>query len=273
VFVNWWANIRYDLKTISSSGWIPALIPREYFIETYFRAEENAIRENEKDTSDREAALQEAVEAVDYEPEEGEEVTTVVIKDYLKKIADDNPDAEEAKTLKVIRGIEKEIKDLKKELSEKVEDLERKINIKCYGIDDEKEELRGMLKAKQEEMKKLQSTLSADKKEVNKLRTAIKKCDETIHILQKRMAGLESFLESIGGIITEEEAKMLILQKHNRLVQQELMKYLNAEKRKLIAGVEKLWDKYAVSAQELEKERAETLEELNGFLTELNYLN
>jgi type I restriction enzyme M protein len=273
VFVNWWTNIRYDLKTISSTGWSPALIPREYFIETYFQTEQNAINENEKNIADKEAALQEAVEAVEYEAEEGEEVTAGTIKDYLKKIADENPAAEEAATLKAIKEIEKEIKDLKKELADKLLDLDRKINIKCYGIEDEKEELRNMLKGKQEELRKLQSNPPAEKKELTKRKTAIKKCTETIAQIQQRMAGLEAFLASIGGIITDEEAKTLILQKHNNLVQQELQKYLNAEKRKLIAGIEKLWDKYAVSSQELENERTDTLNELNGFLTELNYLN
>jgi type I restriction enzyme M protein len=50
-----------------------------------------------------------------------------------------------------------------------------------------------------------------------------------------------------------------------------LNRYLNAEKRSLIAGVEKLWDKYAVSSRELEKERSETLKTLNGFLEALGY--
>src|SRR5690606_10799826 len=99
VFVNWWTNIRYDLKTISSTGWSPALIPREYFIETYFQTEQNAINETEKNIADKEAAVQEAVEAVEYEPEEGEEVTASTIKEYLKKIADENPEAEEAAIL------------------------------------------------------------------------------------------------------------------------------------------------------------------------------
>jgi len=119
----------------------------------------------------------------------------------------------------------------------------------------------------------LKSNLPNGKKEVTKRQNAIKKCTDTITKIQERMAGMEAFLAGIGGMITDEESKMLILQKHNNLIQQELMKYLNAEKRRLIAGIEKLWDKYAVSAQELEKERTETLNELKGFLTELNYLN
>jgi type I restriction enzyme M protein len=273
VFVNWWTNIRYDLKTISSTGWSPALIPREYFIETYFQAEQTAVNETEKSIAEKEAALQEAVEAVEYEPEEGEEVSTKTIKDYLKKIVDDNETAEEAETLKAINAIEKEIKELKKTLAEMLLDLDRKINIKCYGIEDEKEELRSMLAGKHKELAALQTNTPTDKKELTKRKTAIKKCTETIAKIQEKMAGLEAFLASIGGIITDEECKTLILQKHNNLVQQELLKYLNAEKRKLIAGIEKLWDKYATSSQQLELARTGTLNTLNEFLTELNYLN
>ena len=40
----------------------------------------------------------------------------------------------------------------------------------------------------------------------------------------------------------------------------------------LIAVVENLWDKYAVSSQELEAEREKTLAELNEFLSKLGYL-
>lgn len=278
VFVNWWTNIRYDLKTISSIGWSPGLIPRKYFIETYFQSEQNDIKETEKSIADKEATLQEAVEAVEYEPEEGEDITTKIIKDYLKKEVDNisiderTDELEVVKQLKTITTIEKKIKELKKILAEKLYDLDLKINIKCYGIEDEKEELQSMLQGKQKELKALQTILPTEKKEKAKHNNAIKKCANTISIIQNKMTGLEAFLASIGGIITDEECKTLILQKHNNLVQQELTKYLNAEKRKLITGIEKLWDKYAVSSQELEIKRNDTLKELNVFLTELNYL-
>jgi len=42
--------------------------------------------------------------------------------------------------------------------------------------------------------------------------------------------------------------------------------YLNTEKRILIAMVENLWDKYAVSSRELEKGRSKTLDTLDEFL-------
>jgi type I restriction enzyme M protein len=90
--------------------------------------------------------------------------------------------------------------------------------------------------------------------------------------MQNKLDGLDAFLESIGGVITPQECKTLILQKHNKLIQQELLKYLNAEKRSLVAGIEKLYDKYATPAQSLEATRLDTLNKLNGFLTELKYL-
>ena len=93
VFVNWWTNIKYDLKTIASVGWVPNLVPREYFIETYFQAELDAIDATESLIAEHESALQEAIEAVEFkaedaedeaeEPEEAGEVSAKMVKDYL----------------------------------------------------------------------------------------------------------------------------------------------------------------------------------------------
>jgi type I restriction enzyme M protein len=92
VFVNWWSNIKYDLKTIATIGWVPSLVPKDYFIETYFKAEQAALLEVDSKVNELEAELQTKIETVEYtpeEPEEGEEktdevnITPKVIKDYL----------------------------------------------------------------------------------------------------------------------------------------------------------------------------------------------
>ena len=56
------------------------------------------------------------------------------------------------------------------------------------------------------------------------------------------------------------------------LINNELARYLNAEKRATIAVFEKLWDKYAVSARSIERERDATMRQLNSYLTKLGYL-
>jgi type I restriction enzyme M protein len=76
----------------------------------------------------------------------------------------------------------------------------------------------------------------------------------------------------IGGHLDIEEAKRLILKKLYDIACQELERYLSAEKRALIQGVENLWNKYAVSNQVLEQQRRNSLDELNGFLNGLRYL-
>src|SRR5207245_3626860 len=43
VFVNWWQQIRYDLKTIISTGWHHGLIPDSYLIAALFKAEADPI--------------------------------------------------------------------------------------------------------------------------------------------------------------------------------------------------------------------------------------
>jgi len=88
VFVNWWGQIRYDLKTIISTGWHHALIPDAYLITQFFQAEAAAIESLEAKIGDTQSELAEAVEAAQevaaYEPDEDETVTAAVIKKALK---------------------------------------------------------------------------------------------------------------------------------------------------------------------------------------------
>ena len=93
VFVNWWQQIRYDLKTIISIGWHHTLIPDSYLIAAYFQTEADAIEALEAKISETQSELAEAVETAQevaaYEPEEDETVTATVIKKALKELIDD----------------------------------------------------------------------------------------------------------------------------------------------------------------------------------------
>lgn len=52
----------------------------------------------------------------------------------------------------------------------------------------------------------------------------------------------------------------------------ELDRYLNAERRGLLQIVVTLWDKYAVSSRDLESERVKSLKMLDRFLKKLGYV-
>lgn len=280
VFVNWWQQIRYDLKTIVSIGWHHCLIPDEYLIEEFFKDEFSDIETLEAAISEAQSELAEAVETAQevaaYEPEEGKDkVTAAVMKKVLKSLSDDlkeshsNLAAKETKQLsdqeKIIKDIEKRIKEAKSAHKEKKEKFEHKLQLKRLGGDGFKAESQAMIKQADAQLSELDPENKEDKKKIN----AINKDKE---ILKGRISQTDALLSQIGGQLSEDYARRLTLKKLYDIARAELEHYLNAEKRSLVQGVEKLWDKYAVSCRELERERVETLKVLDGFLEALGYL-
>ena len=279
VFVNWWQQIRYDLKTVVSTGWHHTLIPDSYLMAAFFQAEADAIEALEARISETQSELAEALEAAQeiaaYEPDEDETVTAAVIKKALKDLIDDLKDStgdsarKEREALqaqeKALTALEKTIKDSKADLKLLADELAFKLQLKRIGGEDFKAESQQLLLKATARIATLDAARKEDKKEL----TALQK-DQAA--LKARLAKTDAVLASIGGQLTEAEAKTLILKKLHDLATFELNRYLNAEKRRLIQTVENLWDKYAVSSRALEAERSDTLLALDGFLTGLGYL-
>lgn len=279
VFVNWWQQIRYDLKTIISTGWHHSLVPDDSLIAACFQAEADAIETLETRISEAQSELAEAVETAQevagYEPEEDEKVSAAVIKKAIKELIDDLKGSEgssarkELKNLqdqdKAIKAIENHLKDAKADLKTKTGELALKLQLKRLGGDEFKAESLELILQVDAQLAGLDPKNKTEKKKI----TALNK-DKAA--LNARLAETEAILAAIGGQLTEAEARELILKKIYDLVTHELNRYLNAEKRRLIAMVENLWDKYAVSSRELESRRAETLMTLDGFLKALGYL-
>ncbi|MBW2689470.1 MAG: N-6 DNA methylase, partial [Deltaproteobacteria bacterium] len=274
VFVNWWQQIRYDLKTIISTGWHHTLIPDEYLIDTFFHAEADEI-----ETLDAQSELAEAVETAQevaaYEPDEGENVTAAVIKKALKVLIYDlkgstgDSARKELENLqaqdKAIASIEKRIKDGKTTLKNKTDELELKLQLKRLGGEEFKAESFELIRQVDTQLANLDPGNKTDKKKITAL-------NKDKNALEARLAKTDGILAVISGQLTEEDARRLILKKLYDIGHQELNRYLNAEKRGLVQVVEKFWDKYVVSSRELESERSETLRELDGFLSRLGYL-
>ncbi len=279
VFVNWWQQIRYDLKTIISTGWHHSLIPDDYLITEFFQSEADEIEMLEGQISESQSELAEAVETAQevaaYEPDEDEKVTAAVIKKALKALIDDlkgstgDSARKELENLqaqdKAIKAIEKRIKDSKAMLKSKTDELKLQLQLKRLGGDDFKIESQELIRQVDAQLANLDSNNKIDKKMI----TALNKDKD---VLEARLAKTDGILAVIGGHLTEEESRRLILKKLYDRAYHELNRYLNAEKRELILIVENLWDKYAVSSRELESERTQTLKELDGFLSGLGYL-
>ena len=278
VFVNWWQQNRYDLKTIVSTGWHHTLIPDEYLIAAFFQSDADAIEELETRINELQTELAEAVETAQevaaYEPNEDEKITATVIKKALKALIDDLKDSagasahRERDALKeqdtAIKEIEKKLRDSKSALKDKTSELNLKVQLKRLGGEGFKAESRGLIQQVEDQLANLDPHDKTDKKKIAAL-------NKDKAALQARIAKTDALLAAIKGPLTDAEAKRLILKKLYDIASTELGRYLNAEMRGLVSGVENLWDKYAVSGQEIEGERDATLKTLNFFMERLNY--
>lgn len=285
VFVNWWQAIRYDLKTVVSTGWHHTLIPDSYLIAEYFQKEADEIEALEGKINgalgELADAMEGAAEAANYEPEEAEgeegeiKLTAAAIKKYLKALIDDLADARSDSARKerkqyedlrdAISAIEKRTKDLKDRFKIKQGELEQKLQLKRIGGEEVKAETRTIIAHAKSVMQALNPAVKDQKKKL----TALQK---DLDVLEKRLARIDDLLTAIGGQLGEQDAKRLILKKLHDNANKELLRYLNTEKRALLAKVENLWDKYAVSSQSLEKERERTLTTLQVYLADLGYI-
>jgi type I restriction enzyme M protein len=291
VFVNWWQNIRYDLKTIANSGWNPSLIPDDYLKAEFFQTEMDELADLEAELTGAGAQLTESIETAaefyeadeEGEGEEGEaEVSARQIKDSLQAQINDlsasNSETAIAECAKLetlldrIKDCEKRISDLKKEQRQKEAELELKMRLKREPLEEVKEDLQLLLTRNEQqaaELNDIEPKDAKERKEVKRNLDALKRDKET---LERKLNQLDALHAAIGGTITPEEARKLILQYLYDRIGNELTRYLNAEKRALIAVFEKLWDKYAVSAGAVERQREEIIKDLDQFLSKLGYL-
>lgn len=275
VFVNWWDSIKYDLKTIMTIGWSPTLIPDQYMINQFFRAEAEEIERLEIAINTAETSLEEATESaqelLEYELDEEETLSPALMKDQLNGAIKESADPTEAKpykdALKAITDAEKERRDRKKELGDKQYDLEIKIALKKFGPEDETIDARRLLDQAQKEADELEALPSMDASQKKKL-AALKKDNKT---LTERIAAIQRLSESVGGVISETEARELILLKHHDWVIEQLQRYLGAETRSVLNDFENLWDKYAVSVRQIEGSQNEIEAKLDQFLSSLKY--
>lgn len=283
VFVNWWDGIKYDLKTIMQNGWSPTLIPDRYLIETFYQVEQAEVENLEASIAEQVGAVGEAVEAaqqtLEYELEEGEEVTAALMRkelaDLMKQMrADLTPAAELVPyqdSLAAIKAAEERIKELKQTLKQKQFELGLKLELKRFGPSDATDNDRALLSQAEEECADLEhggQPGRADKEKKRKLNGL--KAD--IKRLNERVAAFEQLTVGIGGVITEAEAKALILRKHHDLVTEQLDRYLNAQKLALVQTVEDWRGKYEVSLSKMDHALIQSRGDLEQVLKTLGYI-
>jgi type I restriction enzyme M protein len=115
----------------------------------------------------------------------------------------------------------------------------------------------------------------AEAKEVEK-RLAMHKAleDETKALkaaIRSTEKNLDELVEAARAKISRDEARQVIVERLGRLLMESYRTYLSADQRACVAAIENLWNKYAVTAKEIETERDVASKQLLEFLVELGY--
>jgi len=215
IFANWWEDLRYEFKSVVSSGWDRNLVDEEDLKEKFFKKETQEIEELNQKLSELEGELNEILEEVeDWDEEEQGEKTLKNVKGYLKEMLKDLKDFQ---TTQEIKGLlsrierkEKEIKAIKRTLREKEAKIERGLEAKKQQLTEEqaKELIIGRFYRVIESY--LEKELNNEKKALikifenlwDKYKTSLEELreerDQEVRKLEEFLAGL-GYYNNVGG--------------------------------------------------------------------------
>jgi type I restriction enzyme M protein len=257
-FADFMNTLNADFKSVAASGWGPELIPEEDILQSQFADVLADIEQDQARIAELEGLFAAADEADDEESESEESENGVLPKSQVKALK-----AEKKALNADVREIKRTVKAMRQDATrmESASHSKSEINTKLTEASDNEGE--GL--AKYERIEAIDAELSRHTKFDKELKTLKANIRQT----EKKK---DELVEAAREKITSEEAQQLILERFDRLLHDEFDGYLRQYQRALIAAVENLHNKYAVTAKEILAERDEQAQQLNQFLVELGYV-
>jgi type I restriction enzyme M protein len=240
LFINWWNENKFDLRTIKESGWVQSLLSNFDFENEDNKAIDETLEKVKyffKEKFEKEISYIEKLE-------EHERELSAEIEEQTQVEEMNNEEEEPEPIDKVLKN---EIKALKVEIKECNKTTEREHHTKLQKMLDEKEAELEKITAKQNELKQI-------KKQINEKNG-------------ERVGKVKAVVENIS----EEEAEQMVIMNLQNSAMDFLNSYLTAQKQKIISYFENLWDKYGVDVRIMEQDRDKYAKELDKYLKELGY--
>jgi type I restriction enzyme M protein len=179
ILVNWWEDLRYDFKTILTSGWSSLIIDDQKIKQAFFKEDLERLEEIETKKSEIEGELNELLEEIeDWDEEDQGEKSVSKVKKYLKDLIKDlktnNQDSiKEAEKwealLKDIEKKEKEQKDISKKIKQINDNLIKAVEEKRNSMSEEEAKELILDKFYQTAKQHLEKYLNAEKRELIKI--------------------------------------------------------------------------------------------------------
>ncbi len=258
-FAAYMKTLEADFKSVAASGWGPELIPESDILESQFP---EVLQQIDDDTA-RIAELEGLFAAANTtDDDESEEQTEPEESGILPKML--------VKQLKAQKkSLGGDLRALKKLIKAARADLKRMEKSDAPATE---------IKAKQKAIAKHEAETEALDSQIEEIDTRLEDhntLDKELKTLKANIRQTEKkkddLVEAAREKITSDEAQTLILERFARLLHEEFDDYLRQYQRTLIAAVENLHNKYAVTAKEIIAMRDEQAQQLDQFLVELGY--
>lgn len=242
IFINWWNENKYDLKTIKETGFKQALVSNFDFEDESKKALDDLLENIKYFFKEK---FEKEINAIyDLEEKENELISEI---DELNQIEEVDGDEEENNSKTLEKSLKEDIAQYKKDLK----DIDKISQKEHYN------KISELLKTKEAELKKI----ADKKKELKDVKASIKK--ENTKLIVK----VKELLETIS----DDEAEEFVILKFRDSIMSILENYLTNEKQYIISYFENLWDKYGVTVRVIERRRDDFVNELNNYLRELEY--
>ncbi len=240
LFTNWWNDNKFELRTIKESGWVQSLVSNFDFDSDEKKSIETTLEKVKYFFKEKYETEISEIEAL--EEKESRLASEIDETNKIEELADGNEDTEPYDKL------------LKKEVKEIIAQIKQANKI-----------------TQQEYVAKLQKQLSEKESELVKIdakKNALKQVQKDISQKNQQLVGR---VRKAIDTLTDDETEKMVMKKLEDSASEILDSYLTAQKQKIIAYFENLWDKYGVDVRTLEKERDTYSEQLNKYLEELGY--
>ncbi len=242
VFINWWNDNKFELRTIKESGWTQALVSFFGFDGDEKLVVEATLEKIKYFFTEKYARDINEIEAL-------EEKGAKLVNEIEETIVTEEPTDDEGNGESRDKVLNEELKDLNKRIKQ-----DSKIREAEY-------------------VQRLQRQLLEKKSELAKINTkkiALKQLQKEISLRNRIF--VEKIREAIGTI-PEDEAEKMVLKKFRDSSSEVLESYLLPQKRETCDYFENLWNKYGRDVRTIEKERKTQDNTLNKYLEELGYEN
>lgn len=249
-FASYMNDLAADFKSIAASGWGPELIPEQDILQSQFP---EVLEQIEQDQA-RIAELEALFAAANSSSEEEEE-------------AEEDEDGDEESTGVLPKAKVSLLKTEKRELNASIRDGKKQLR-ELKRSDQDTPEAVAPIKAVQEKDQQRLEQIDVELERHEELNDELKTLKSNIKESEKKK---DDLVEAARAKISEDEARELILERLKRLLSEQYDGYLRQRQRELIAAVENLHNKYAVTVKQILAERDAQADQLNEFLVELGY--